>query len=40
MQNVKPKKMFYLNIRIYFQLGVWDLKTSFGPIGPKRLTKP
>ena len=40
MQNVKPNKMFYLNIRIYLQLGVRSLTTSFGPIGPKRLAKP
>ena len=40
MQNFKLNKMFYLNIRIYLWLGVWGLKNSFGPIGPKRLTKP
>ena len=39
MQNFKLNKMFYLNIRIYLQLGVWGLKTSFWSIGPKRLTK-
>ena len=31
--------MFELNIRIYLQFGIWDLKTSFGPIGPKILSK-
>ena len=40
MWNVQFNKMYYLNIRIYLQLGVWGLKTSFGLIGPKRLTKP
>ena len=40
MQNGKLNKMYYLNTRIYIQLGVWGLKTSFGPIGPKKLTKP
>ena len=32
-------QMFELNIRIYLQFGIWDLKTSFGPIGPKILSK-
>ena len=36
MQNVKPNKMLDLNIRIYLQLGVSGLKTSFGPLGPRR----
>ena len=36
MQNVKSNKMFYLNIRIYLQLGLWVLKTGFGlKLGPK-----
>ena len=40
LQNVKLNKLHYLNIKIYLQLGAWDLRTSFGSIGPKRLTKP
>ena len=40
MQNFKLDKMFYLNIRTCHQLEVWDLKTSFQPIGSKRITKP
>ena len=29
--------MFYSNIRLYLKLGVWGLKTIFGPIEPKNL---
>ena len=35
MQIVKLNEMFYLNIRIYLQLGVWGLKTSFWQLGPE-----
>ena len=27
------------NLKKYLKLGVWDLKTSFGPLGPKTLIK-
>ena len=27
------------NFKKYIDLGVWDLKTSFGPLGPKRFIK-
>ena len=40
MQDFKLNKMLYLNIRTYNQFGAWGLKTSFGPIRPKRFTKP
>ena len=33
MWNVQFNKICYLNIRLYLQLGVWGLKTSFGSIG-------
>ena len=35
MKNVKFNKMHYFNIKIYLQLGVWGLKTSFGSSEPK-----
>ena len=40
MWNVQLNKMYYLNIRIYLQLGVWGLQTGFGLIEPNRITKP
>ena len=38
MQNVKLNKMFFLNIKIYLELGVWGLNIGFGLIGSKRCT--
>ena len=40
MQNDQLKKIYYLNIGIYCHLVVQGLKTSFGPIEPKRLNQP
>ena len=40
IQNVKSNKMFYQNIRICLQIGVWGPKTGFGLIRPERCTKP
>ena len=40
LQKVKLNKLHYLHIKINLQLSVWGLKTSFGSIEPKRLTKP
>ena len=39
MQNYWLNKIYYLNIRIYHQLVVQGLKTSFRPIECKKLTK-
>ena len=33
-------ELIFIIIIIYLQLGVWDLKTGFALIEPKRLTKP
>ena len=40
IQNPKSNLIICYNVKMNLKPGVWDLKTSFASIGPKRFTKP